>query len=99
MATITSPLTVTPVHPAFAAEVSGRDLTRPSTPLPSNVSRARSTTTRCWSSTDRPLSDAQQMVFSERWGQLRDHRAHLGGRGTAWAPTSWTSPTPMRTAS
>ena len=29
MATIASPLTVTPVHSAFAAEVGGVDLTRP----------------------------------------------------------------------
>ena len=29
MATIASPLTITPVHPALGAEVSGLDLTRP----------------------------------------------------------------------
>ena len=79
MATIASQLTVKPVHPAFAAEVSGVDLTQ---------SLDDGTFERIAVAFDdhsvlvfpgQALSDAQQMAFSERWGPLETTVRTLGG--------------------
>ena len=76
MAIATQPLTVTPAHPLFAAEVSGVDLTRP---------LDDATFERIAQAFDeysvlvfhgQALTDEQQMAFSERFGPARDDRAH-----------------------
>ena len=79
MATIASQLTVKLVHPAFAAEVSGVDLTQ---------SLDDGTFERIAVAFDdhsvlvfpgQALSDVQQMAFSERWGPLETTVRTLGG--------------------
>ena len=78
MAIGTSSLTITPLHPAFAAEVSGVDLTGP---------LDEATFERIAIAFDeysvlvfhgQPLSDEQQMAFSERWGPLETTVKTLG---------------------
>ena len=70
MAIAAGPLTVTPVHPAFGAEIGGVDLTRP---------LDHATFERIALAFDehsvlvfrgQPLTDEQQMAFSERFGAL-----------------------------
>ena len=79
MATITSALTVTPVHPAFAAEVSGVDLTRPLDPATFERIAIAFDDYSVLVFHGQALSDAQQMAFSERWGQLETTVRTLGG--------------------
>ena len=54
MATTAATLTITPVHPAFAAEVAGVDLTQRLDDVTFERIAVASTTTRCWSSGARP---------------------------------------------
>ena len=79
MATIRAALTVTPAHPAFAAEVSGIDLTRPL----DDVTFERVATAFDDYSVlifrGQALTDEQQMAFSERWGPLETTVRTLGG--------------------
>ncbi len=79
MATITSPFTVTPVHPAFAAEVSGIDLTRPLDPATFERIAIAFDDYSVLVFHGQALSDAQQMAFSERWGPLETTVRTLGG--------------------
>ncbi len=78
MAITTGPLTVTPVHPAFGAEVGGVDLTRPL----DDATFARISEAFDEHSVlvfrDQRLTDAQQMAFSERFGPLETTVRTLG---------------------
>jgi alpha-ketoglutarate-dependent taurine dioxygenase len=98
MATIATTLTITPAHPAFAAEIGGVDLTQ----LLDDATFERIAVAFDDHSVlvfrGQALSDAQQMAFSERWGPLEPPYAPWEAR-TGWAPTSWISPIPTRTAS
>jgi alpha-ketoglutarate-dependent 2,4-dichlorophenoxyacetate dioxygenase len=79
MATIASQLTVKPVHPAFAAEVSGIDLTRPLDPATFERIAIAFDDYSVLVFHGQALSDAQQMAFSERWGPLETTVRTLGG--------------------
>ncbi len=79
MATITSPLTITPVHPAFGALVSGVDLTRPLDAATFERIAVAFDDHSVLVFRDQALSDAQQMAFSERWGPLETTVRTLGG--------------------
>ena len=79
MATITSPLTITPVHPAFGALVSGVDLTRPLDDATFERIAVAFDDHSVLVFRGQALSDAQQMAFSERWGPLETTVRTLGG--------------------
>src|SRR5712691_1057323 len=79
MATIASQLTVTPVHPAFAAEVSGVDLTQPLDDATFERIAVAFDDHSVLVFRGQALSDAQQMAFSERWGPLETTVRTLGG--------------------
>jgi alpha-ketoglutarate-dependent 2,4-dichlorophenoxyacetate dioxygenase len=79
MATITSPLTITPVHPAFGALVSGVDLTRPLDDATFERIAVAFDDHSVLVFHGQALSDAQQMAFSERWGPLETTVRTMGG--------------------
>ena len=79
MATIASPLTVTPVHPAFAALISGVDLTQPLDDATFERIAVAFDDHSVLVFRGQALSDAQQMAFSERWGPLETTVRTLGG--------------------
>jgi alpha-ketoglutarate-dependent 2,4-dichlorophenoxyacetate dioxygenase len=78
MGTIASSLTVTAVHPLFGAEVGGVDLTRPL----DDAAFARIAQAFDEHSVlifhDQPLTDEQQIAFSERFGPLETTVRTLG---------------------
>jgi hypothetical protein len=79
MATIRATLTITPAHPALAAEVSGVDLTRP---LDGVTFERIATAFDDYSVLvfrGQALTDEQQMAFSEHWGPLETTVRTLGG--------------------
>src|SRR4029453_9747504 len=78
MAIGTSSLTITPVHPAFAAEVSGVDLTRPLDDATFDRIAGAFHDYSGAAFHGPALTDEQQMVFSERWGPLETTVRTLG---------------------
>src|SRR5713226_5764511 len=79
MATIAATLTITPAHPAFAAEVSGVDLTRTLDAATFERIAVAFDDHSVLVFPGQALSDAQQMAFSERWGPLETTVRTLGG--------------------
>jgi len=79
MAIGTSSLTITPAHPAFAAEVSGVDLTRPLDDATFDRIALAFDDYSVLVFHGQSLSDEQQMAFSERWGPLETTVRTLGG--------------------
>jgi alpha-ketoglutarate-dependent 2,4-dichlorophenoxyacetate dioxygenase len=79
MATIAATLTITPAHPAFAAEVSGVDLTRRLDDATFERIAVAFDDYSVLVFRGQALSDEQQMAFSERWGPLETTVRTLGG--------------------
>ena len=79
MATTATALTVTPVHPMFAAEAGGVDLTRPLDDATFERIATAFDDHSVLVFRGQALSDAQQMAFSERWGPLETTVRTLGG--------------------
>ena len=79
MATTTAGLTVTPLHTGFAAEVAGLDLTRPLDDATFERVAVAFDDHSVLVFRGQPLSDEQQMRFSERWGPLEATVKTLGG--------------------
>jgi alpha-ketoglutarate-dependent 2,4-dichlorophenoxyacetate dioxygenase len=79
MATIAAPVTITPAHPAFAAEVSGVDLTRRLDDATFERIAVAFDDYSVLVFRGQALSDEQQMAFSERWGPLETTVRTLGG--------------------
>ena len=79
MATIAAPVTITSVHPAFAAEVSGVDLTRRLDDATFERIAVAFDDYSVLVFRGQALSDEQQMAFSERWGPLETTVRTLGG--------------------
>src|SRR5258705_6995360 len=86
MATIAATLTITPAHPAFAAEVSGVDLTRRLDDATFERIAVAFDDYSVLVFRGQALSDEQQMAFSERWGPLETTVRTLGGEGRPGAP-------------
>ncbi|MGH7366941.1 MAG: TauD/TfdA dioxygenase family protein [Candidatus Rokuibacteriota bacterium] len=78
MATIASTLSVTPVHPAFGAEVAGVDLTRPLAAAAFERIAIAFDDYSVLVFRGQTLTDAQQMAFSERFGPLETTVRTLG---------------------
>jgi len=78
MATIASPLTITTVHPVFAAEIGGVDLTRLDDATFERIAVAFDDFS-VLVFRGQALSDEQQMAFSERFGPLETTVRTLGG--------------------
>ena len=70
MAITASPLTISPLHPLFAAEVSGVDLTRPLDDPTFERIAAAFDEHSVLVFHGQALTDEEQMAFSERWGPL-----------------------------
>jgi len=70
MATIASPLTITPLNAFFAAEVSGVDLTRPLDAATFDRIAVAFDDHSVLVFRGQALTDEQQVAFSERWGPL-----------------------------
>ena len=70
MATIASPLTITPLNSFFAAEVSGVDLTRPLDAATFERIAVAFDDHSVLVFRGQALTDEQQVAFSERWGPL-----------------------------
>ena len=70
MATIASPLTITPLNSFFVAEVSGVDLTRPLDAATFERIAVAFDDHSVLVFRGQALTDEQQVVFSERWGPL-----------------------------
>ena len=68
------PLTLSPVHPVFAAEVSGLDITQPVAPADVTALEAGMNRYAVLVFRDQPVSDAQQMAFSQNFGALENPR-------------------------
>ena len=68
------PLTLSPVHPVFAAEVSGLDVTQPLAPADVTALEAGMNRYAVLVFRDQPVSDAQQMAFSQNFGALENPR-------------------------
>jgi alpha-ketoglutarate-dependent 2,4-dichlorophenoxyacetate dioxygenase len=79
MATIRATLTITPVHSAFGAEVSGVDLTRPLDDATFERIATAFDDHSVLVFRGQVLTDEQQMLFSERWGPLETTVRTLGG--------------------
>ncbi len=79
MATIRATLSITPVHPAFGAEVSGVDLTRPLDDATFERIATAFDDHSVLVFRGQALTDEQQMRFSERWGPLETTVRTLGG--------------------
>ncbi|HWP76716.1 MAG TPA: TauD/TfdA family dioxygenase [Methylomirabilota bacterium] len=79
MATIAAPVTISPTHPAFAAEVSGVDLTRRLDDATFERIAVAFDDYSVLVFRGQALSDEQQMAFSERWGPLETTVRTLGG--------------------
>jgi len=79
MATIASRLTIATVHPAFAAEVSGVDLTRPLDDATFERIAVAFDDYSVLVFHGQALSDEQQMAFSERFGPLETTVRTMGG--------------------
>ena len=79
MATIAAPVTISPAHPAFAAEVSGVDLTRRLDDATFERIAVAFDDYSVLVFRGQALSDEQQMAFSERWGPLETTVRTLGG--------------------
>jgi alpha-ketoglutarate-dependent 2,4-dichlorophenoxyacetate dioxygenase len=79
MATIAAPITISPAHPAFAAEVSGIDLTRRLDDATFERIAVAFDDYSVLVFRGQALSDEQQMAFSERWGPLETTVRTLGG--------------------
>ena len=79
MATIATALTITPAHPAFAAEIGGVDLTQPLDDATFERVATAFDDHSVLVFRGQALSDAQQMAFSERWGPLETTVRTLGG--------------------
>src|SRR5262245_36397271 len=78
MAIAARPLTITPAHPLFAAEVGGVDLTRPlDDEAFERIARAFDEYSVLVFH-DQALTDEQQMAFSERFGPLETTVRTLG---------------------
>ena len=79
MATIAAPVTITSVHPSFATEVSGVDLTRRLDDATFERIAVAFDDYSVLVFRGQALSDEQQMAFSERWGPLETTVRTLGG--------------------
>ena len=79
MATMAGTLTITPAHSAFAAEVSGVDLTRRLDDATFERIAIAFDDYSVLVFRGQALSDPQQMAFSERWGPLETTVRTLGG--------------------
>lgn len=79
-------VTVKPLTPVFAAEVSGIDTTRPVPDGDFAALRAALDEYSVLVLHDQPLTDEQQVVFSERFGELEDSLVGTRGQGTPFAP-------------
>ncbi|HEV3349684.1 MAG TPA: TauD/TfdA family dioxygenase, partial [Methylomirabilota bacterium] len=79
MATTAATLTITPVHPAFAAEVAGIDLTQRLDDVTFERIAVAFDDYSVLVFRGQALSDEQQMAFSERWGPLETTVRTLGG--------------------
>jgi alpha-ketoglutarate-dependent 2,4-dichlorophenoxyacetate dioxygenase len=79
MATIATKLTVTPVHTAFAGEVSGVDLTQALDDATFERIAVAFDDYSVLVFHGQALSDEQQMTFSERWGPLETTVRTMGG--------------------
>ena len=69
MAIAASPLTITPIHPLFGAEIGGVDLTRLDAATFDRIAEAFDDYSVLVFH-DQPLTDEQQMAFSQRFGPL-----------------------------
>jgi alpha-ketoglutarate-dependent 2,4-dichlorophenoxyacetate dioxygenase len=78
MAIAASPLTITPVHPLLGAEVGGVDLTRPLDDATFARVAGAFDEYSVLVFRDQPLTDEQQMAFSERFGPLETTVRTLG---------------------
>ena len=79
MATTAATLTITPAHPAFAAEVAGIDLTQRLDDVTFERIAVAFDDYSVLVFRGQALSDEQQMAFSERWGPLETTVRTLGG--------------------
>jgi len=79
MATTAATLTITPVHPAFAAEVAGVDLTQRLDDVTFERIAVAFDDYSVLVFRGQALSDEEQMAFSERWGPLETTVRTLGG--------------------
>ena len=67
-------LTVKPLHPLFAAEVAGVDLTQPFTPALIDEIEAAIATHAVLVFRDQRITDGQQLAFSRSFGELEETR-------------------------
>jgi alpha-ketoglutarate-dependent 2,4-dichlorophenoxyacetate dioxygenase len=68
------PVTITPLHPLIAGEVSGVDITQPLAPADVAALEAGMDKYAVLVFHDQPVTDAQQMAFSQNFGALEDSR-------------------------
>ena len=68
------PVTISPLHPFFAGEVSGVDISKPLTPDEVAAIEAGMDKYAVLVFHDQPITDAQQMAFSQNFGPLEDAR-------------------------
>ena len=67
-------IAIRPIHPVFAGEVSGVDLTRPLSPEQLRALEAGMDRYAVLICRDQPVTDEQQMAFSRRFGPLENAR-------------------------
>ncbi|MBL6953931.1 MAG: TauD/TfdA family dioxygenase [Alphaproteobacteria bacterium] len=82
------PLNVTPVTPVFGARVSGVDINKPLNDAAFTVIRAAFDEHLVLIFSDQPMTDEQQVAFSERFGPLEGTRGVNPGSGTPFARQS-----------
>ncbi len=76
------PLTVTPLHPLFAAEISGVDLRRVDDATLAGIIAALNQYAVCVIHHDAPLSDAEHIAFSARLGPIEGRSSpRIAGSG------------------
>ena len=68
------PVTIAPLHPLFAGEVSGVDITQPLSKADVAAIEAGMDKYAVLVFHDQPVTDAQQMAFSQNFGALEDAR-------------------------
>ena len=68
------PVTIAPLHPLFAGEVSGVDISKPLTPADVAAIEAGMDKYAVLVFPNQPVTDAQQMAFSQNFGPLEDSR-------------------------
>jgi alpha-ketoglutarate-dependent 2,4-dichlorophenoxyacetate dioxygenase len=91
-------LTITPLHPLFAARIGGLDLTQDLDDATFATVREAFALYSVLVFPGQRITDGQQVRFSERFGQLEETRAGANGAGsklivlTTWQPMAAASP-------